>query len=201
MRIVIGTCGQDMYDRLAPLAREDAKNGWSLKIFLGALGTSLDGPLDIVSDNVDDEPGWSSILDLTRCPEEGLPWLGQMAGVKVNPTLSDTIKRAQIAGLGSWARGSIPSLVAAAQIYLTGTKTVFLREQFPDAYAFTVITFASETPDEAAVLAALQAQKPAGLIMTYVVAEAGSYAEIQALYDKYSDVEAEFDTYDEAMGG
>ena len=61
------------------------------------------------------------------------------------------------------------------------------------------MTLTSETPDPAAVLAALLAQKPAGIVLTYrqvagwdyqqMTAEGGTYADQSADYTTYTDLQ------------
>src|ERR1019366_10522798 len=43
--------------------------------------SGADGTIDL--DNYLGAPGWSQILDITRCPQYVLPWLGQFIGVQL----------------------------------------------------------------------------------------------------------------------
>jgi hypothetical protein len=83
-------------------------------------------------------------------------------------------------------------MTAAAQLHLTGTKTVFFRERYGGAYRLQVLTYLSQTPDSTLVLKELMAQKPAGIILTYTVLAGQDYqllftnnATYQIVYDKY----------------
>lgn len=140
-------------------------------------------------------PGWSQIVDVTRAPTDALPWLAQFVGVRLPASLPDAQARAAVVAETGWHRGTATSLVAAAQAFLT-TGTVTIAERTPDPYSFTVLipaaglagTYAAldsgfssytaldasqstyagltSTGGSAGVQAALEALKPAGLLMT-----------------------------------
>jgi hypothetical protein len=146
-------------------------------------------------------PGWSQLLDLDRAPAEALGWMGQFVGVPLLQGLSDAAQRARIRAVGGWNRGTPASIIAAAQQYLTGAKTVILRERDPvaspvePAYGLTVITYTSQTPNSAQVLAALQAQKPAGLLLNYQVKTGQDYQSLYVNHPTYSNVYGSYLTY------
>lgn len=144
-----------------------------LPIYLTGLANPFQLVEDYGSDDVDSLgqriPGWSIIVDVDRVPDEAVPWLAQCAGVRVTTGLSVADQRLQLSGLSSWKRGTVAALQAAPAPYLTGGKTVIIKERDTSPYHFEVITYASETPDDVAVLAALLTQKPASLIMVYTV--------------------------------
>jgi hypothetical protein len=84
---------------------------------------------------------------------------------------------------------------AAAQLLLTGNKTVVVQERVGDAWHFSVRTRTGETPSSAAVLAALQAQKPAGLILDYATFTGILYQETTAAFASYTATQAAKATY------
>ena len=55
-------------------------------------------------------PGWSQIMDIDRCPNDGLPWLGQFVGVRLNPALSKSDKKKKITSWQSFQRGNPESM-------------------------------------------------------------------------------------------
>lgn len=112
---------------------------------------------------------WSKITDpeLANSPAM-LLWLAQLAGVKVPVGLGSEDMRTFIEAAESRRRGTISYMVEVAQRLLTGTKTVYTHERVSSAYTLSIATKASETPDSTAVLNALLANKPAGIVMTYV---------------------------------
>lgn len=173
-----------VYAGLRPLAQQDSANGWALANFITALGKMF----QLVDDYGRDElvngvwaDGWSQLLDINRVPDAALPWLAQFVGATLNPSLSIADQKLQIQNVNSWQRGSVASIVAAAQSFLTDTKTVIVRERDAaasasnPAYGLTIITKTAETPDSAKVLAALLAQKPAGIVLNYQVLAGQDY--------------------------
>lgn len=158
---------------------------------------------DWASDTDDGETGWSLLVDVDRCPVEALPWLGQFVGVKVDTSLTEADQRQQIHDLANLRRGTIGALTSAPAPYLTGSKTVIFRERYDTANTLvdspghlTVITYTSETPDSAKVLAALLAQKPAGLILHYNVNAGQDFQQLKDNYATFQDVKDAYPTFE-----
>jgi hypothetical protein len=198
----IGSWAQAVYGTVTPLADQDAKYGYPLALYLGSFGQTMQQIDDWVRDDIETGiPGWAILLDVDRCPIEALPWLGQFVGVHFPSTLTDIQMRAAIKGVAGWSRGSPQSLINAAKQYLTGAQTVVLRERDAAAcpsdppYGLTVITYTSQTPDTSKVLAALMAQKPAGIILNYVTQTGQDYSQLLANHASYANVLATYATY------
>ena len=164
-----------LYDALEPLARYDDENGWSLLILVNAIGTMFELVEELVRDTAAG-PGWSLLMDVNRCPELALPWLGQFVGVRVLHGSSAEEMRARIISTDGFRRGTRAAMVGAAKATLTGPRTVVLRERDHDpadtpdyAYYLTAITYVADTPDAAATELALLSQKPAGIVLEHRV--------------------------------
>jgi hypothetical protein len=67
-------------------------------------------------------------------------------------------------------------------------------------YSLTVITRTAETPNSAAVQAALIAQKPAGILLTYATTTGNTYLELRASQSTYTTARSAYATY-QAMRG
>lgn len=87
-------------------------------------------------------------------------------------------------------RGTPGAMLAAAQLHLTGTQTVYLMERFGDADHVSIATLTAETPDAPAVLAACMAAKPVGLLLTHTVIVGGTYSDVLATFPTYTAVKA-----------
>ena len=187
-----------LYAALAPLAAEDAANGWALLVLCNAIGTMYQELEELVRDTPEG-PGWSQLLDVDRCPPEALPWLAQFVGVRLLPDSSEAEQRQRIDSTSGFQRGTRDALIGAAQATLTGTKTVIFRERDPAGadppYSLTVITRTSETPDSAATLRALTAQKPGGLVLTYRTATGQDYVQLKATSATYAIVKTKYHDY------
>jgi len=141
-------------------------------------------------------PGWSVVMDPDLIPDKALPWLAQFVGVTIPRGVSEpVIMRQLITSVSGFRRGSPGAMIAAAQVFLTGQKRVLFREQDGSAYRITVITYAAETPDPVRVLAALQAQKPAGLALFHQVYEGQDYLKLRTDNADYQAVKDNFATY------
>ncbi len=183
-----------LYWALGPLAGQDPAYDWALLILCNAIGVMFQEVEDLARDTPDG-PGWSPLLDLSRCPEEALPWLSQFVGVRLQPDDSDAEDRARIAATDGWRRGTPAALIASAQATLTGNQVVNLYERQGDPYALLVQTLTYETPDQAATLAAILAQKPGGLVLTYAAIPGQTYTSFKSGNATYAVAKGKYATY------
>lgn len=204
-RPTVTEIAEEFYGSLGPWARRDTfdseiSDEWPLLHFCEGTVRGLQQVEDIIRDT-DDGPGWSIVMDADRCPEEWLGWLGQFAGVRLLAGLSEADQRARVKGTDGFNRGSPGAMEAAAAQYLTDLKRVFLIERFPTPYRMTVTTITDETPDAAAVERAVMDQKPAGIILTYLVVDGDDYATLPAIYTSYEDLLDSKSSYAEVAAG
>lgn len=198
---------QDLYESIEPLAYADADNNYSLAEYCVAIGEMFQIVEDLGRDQIIDDvqyPGWSVIMDIDRAPTDALGWLAQFVGVRTRTGLNDKDQRDRIKSTAGWSRGTVSALQGAVSTYLTGTKTFVFRERYDrdnptvDApYYLDIVTYTAETPNPAAALQALMAQKPAGIILRYVVLGGQDYASIKSHYVTYTAVKNAYDSYEE----
>lgn len=186
--------GDELYAALAPLAAGDAAAGSPLRSYARAIGQMLEEPSWYARDS-DTGPGFARLVSLDDTPGKALGWLAQIVGVTLDPALDDDAQRERIRATDGFQRGTVGALVAAAQQYLTGAKQVVIHERVSDAYTLTVITYTAQTPDSAAVLAALVAQKPAGLILTLSVRDGQDFAQLLAGHATFALVKSDYSTF------
>jgi hypothetical protein len=161
----------------------------------GTLHNWIEGPgrlLGEVDDVVRDTdlPGWAPELTYERTHRPR--WTGQFLGVQIPDSANDTTARNLIRDRPSFRRGTPEAISAAARTTLTGTQYVTLFEREGGAYKLRVQTFTEETPDSAATQAAILAQKPAGLTLTFQVVPMTSYLALEAQATQtYTALEAE----------
>lgn len=196
-RPVVGADTEEFYASLGHLTDGDAERDWPLLRYLNAPGSQLQVIDDLGRDDAYGRPGWSVLLDINRAPSSAYGYIAQYVGVKTIVGLSDADQKLRITTVAGQRRGSPASIIAAPAPWLTGTKRVDLFEREGGAYKFRVRTFSTETTDAVAVLAALVAQKPAGLVMTYEVPHGMTYAELDAHFTTYANMAASGLTYDQ----
>lgn len=201
VRPVVANDTEILYEAMGRQADGDEALGWPLLIFLDASGRAIEVVDDLARDDALGRAGWWKILDVDQTVSEGLGYLAQFVGVKLLVGLSDADQRARIKSVSGRFRGTPDALIAAARQYLTGTKRVDLYEREGGAYFLRLRTFAAETPDPAAVAAAILAEKPAGLILTYELAPGMTYTELDAAYTTYDNMKASLLTYDQLHAG
>ena len=190
--------GERLRDRTGPLAPDDPAYGYAHAHLSQALNLMID-QVGAVFDPDGDVPPGAPLLDPALCPDFALPWLAQIVGVQLPAGLPASDWRELIAQLGRYHTGTPAALASAAAFALTGTKTVYFRERYGgDAYVLEIVTLSSETPDPAAVLALLLAQKPGGIVLDYhqvsgwdydaMTAAGGTYTTLQTHYATYNDL-------------
>jgi hypothetical protein len=147
--------------------------GYPLLCWLEGLCNQLQQIDDLCRDQ-GTAPGWSQLLDVTRCPTFALPWLAQWVGLRFSSAqlASDAQMRAAISAPGNFARGSIAGILAALAPYMSSTSGVVVLERTPDAYHLSV-------------------EIPAAAITDI------TYAELAVLYATYSLVDAAYPAYDD----
>jgi hypothetical protein len=185
---------EEIYAGLGPLTADDQSHGWPLLRFVNAIAQAPQWTEDLVRDT-DAGPGWSSVLDVDRAPAEALAWLGQFAGVDVEPNIDPDSQRLRIKETAGFRRGTRAAIEGAARQFLIGNRTVQVLERDTSAYHLKVITFETETPFPDRTAAALQAQKPAGLVLQYELSSGATYAELKATGDTYDELGDTYPTY------
>lgn len=134
---------------LEPYAYGDAVNDNSLLEFLRAIGELYEEIVTLAYDATTGEEGWSILVDVDRVPSNALDWLSQFVGVVQISGLTDQQKKDRIVAREGFRRGTPAGMRAAAQVYLTGTKTVnILERDTGSAYHMAVQTYQSETPGD-----------------------------------------------------
>jgi hypothetical protein len=93
-------------------------------------------------------------------------------------------------------RGSHEAILRAVRPLLTGSKSVFITDTGGDPYEIQVRTVTSETPDPAAVQAAIEGDYVSGgrrgairaeLVLDYVVSDVPTFAEATLRFDEVAD--------------
>jgi hypothetical protein len=200
----VGSVADDILAALQPMLYADAAHGNALSIYVSSMGDVLLQDIeDYASDTNDGEIGWSLLVDINRAPDIALPWLAQFVGVQLVGGLSAANQRQQIRDLGNLGRGTVAAMRGAPAPFLTGSKTVIFRERYNAAapgadapYYLQVITYLSETPDAVSVLAALMAQKPAGIVLTYSINSGQDYTSLRTAYATYAAAKTAYATYE-----
>lgn len=186
--------GQRLYDRLEPWWMGDEKRGYPLRDYCYAIGEMFGEVEALAREDGAGNPPWSAVLDVDRIPAKNLPWLAQLAGVELIQGLSEADTRAFIKAASGRARGTRDSIVAAAQVFLTGTKFVDVIERDGSPYRLTVVTHDDETPDPLKVEKAIRTVKPAGIVLNYALANL-TYSALDTAYGTYAAQDTAFVSY------
>lgn len=191
---VLNAVAARIYEELTPIAYGDADNEYALAQFVEAWTRPMI-LIDQIIRDTDAGPGWSTVLDPQTAPDLFLSWLAQFVGVRSVVGEANMSLRNRIESMDGLRRGGPDSMRAAIQRTLTGTQTVIFNERQGGAWKLGIATFAVETPNSNDTLAAILAQKPAGITLTYITSTGPTYALVIVTYDTYQDVKDSFATY------
>lgn len=196
-RPVVSEAAERLYERLRPYQQGDGdENGWVLLHLCEAAARTI---ANVTAAIRHDEAGsgWRRAYDPDRAPEFMLEWLEQHVGTTTPVGATEAQRRELIRDAPNWRRGTSGAMIAGGRQYLTGTRLLELFERTDGhAYRIGAASRTSETPDPDRVLAALLEQKPAGLILNYVVTDEWTVAELEAAYagEELADVEGDYPT-------
>lgn len=186
--LLYGSLGGAFTDR-------DDEHGWALLSWLDGHGHLLGAVDDLVRDS-DDGVGWSVLFDIDRVPDAFLPWLAQAVGVRLSRGITATQQRDEIRAAAYRRRGTPAAIEQSARVFLTGSQRVDIYEREGSAYRFRVRVYAAEfTDDEAALTAAVQRAKPAGLVATVEVVSGATYGDLDTMHGTYGDMDAAYVDY------
>lgn len=155
--------------------------------------------LDCVGAQVDPLQTWldnpAQAVDPWTVPFERLPWVAALAGVDIEG-VPDADLRAFIASDTTRNRGNVAAIQLRVGLTLTGSKTVLITSPYSgSADRILVQTFTAETPDTAATEAAVRAEVPAWMRLTYQAIAGQTYAQMATDYPTYGDMNTTGKTY------
>ncbi len=162
--------GDELYERVQPLAYADQRLGYPLRALCRAIGRMAQ-PIEDLARDTDEGPGWSAVVDVDRCPDRLLFLPAWLTGTRYTRGLSPAALRQAIRDRDHLDRGTPPAITRAAQRHLTGTRTVVLIERDGSPYHTTIVTRPAETPDAAGLRHAVLAQKPAGHRFSFLTSD------------------------------
>lgn len=161
----------------------------TVRALLQAWGAPVESLVALLTD-----PGlWT---DPQRAPFERLPWLAAFTGVDLTG-VPESRWREWIADPRNQFRGNRDTIVRRVGLTLTGARQVEVACPYLGSpWRIYVATLADETPDEAATLAAIDAEVPAWLQVTYERRTGGlTYDGLAARYATYGDMTSTGKTY------
>jgi hypothetical protein len=185
-----------IYESLGPFAAEDESG--DLEKFTAAQTAPVELIYEIVGEE-DQDYGWSIVFDVDNCPPKALPWLAQFEGVELTPDMSVAQQRAAIRAREGSARGRPNTIIERIRRTLSVDRRVIFREKDGDPYHLAIRTFAAETPNPALTEAAALSQKPAGIVLDFLVIDENSYETLKDEYADYAAVTATGFSYTELL--
>lgn len=145
--------------------------GTDWQSWITAMGTMFQPVWSIVANaGSPDEPGympgWSTLLSLSQCPTQFLPFLAMFVGASIPAGSTDQQARQIIAAEAAFNRGTVSSILTAANAYAIQPCQILERQRpngTADPYFFTLVVVPETVPNPSALTAAVNRVKPAGL--------------------------------------
>lgn len=147
------------------------------------------------SEDTEDQEGYITLLDPVLAPLGALRYQAMIAGERMPQGLSEALQREYITDAPNHRRGTLMSLVRAAQRTLIGQRTVSITESSPNTDTIQVVTYTSETPYPASVLNDLLSVVPADIILNYQVLSSSTYTAAMTGYASYAAMDVAYTTY------
>lgn len=203
-RPTVGEVAEVVYADLAGNAFGDEDLDWPLLFFVGAIaGALFQDTWDLVQDQPD-QPGWADLLSPSAAPAYALSYAAQFAGVDVQPRWTEAEIRDALQTPTAFRRGTTKHIVAIVQRFLTGSKSVKVRQRQGGAWKLMIRTNDTESPlggsadGDAMIVAALKSEsKPAGITLDFESLAGIEYLDLEEDWVTYGDLEAEGLTYAE----
>jgi hypothetical protein len=116
------------YEALDPIASNDPASGWPLLRLLAAAGF---GEVELWA--LAEDPGAAAWLAPQSAPAAWLPFVAQLVGARLTPTMSEQQQRDEISSPSGWRAGRPETIVATARRHMTGDRRVTLRMRYDPA--------------------------------------------------------------------
>jgi hypothetical protein len=188
--------GERLRERTQPLALDDESYGFAHAYLSEALSRPY---LEVqeIFDPEGDVPPVAPLLDIDLCPDWALPWLAQLIGAAIPVGMPPETARELIRNVAGFpSRHSGGDHGQPRVSFSRVAKTVFFNERFAnDAYRLGIVTLAAETPNPAQVQAAILAQKPGGIVLSYSAIAGQTYRAVLTEVDSYREMRSEWATY------
>ncbi len=157
-----------------------------LEDYLRVIGEMFE-EVELYGFDTEEFEGWTLLLDVDRAPRAALPYLAQYVGERLPVGLTEEQERQWIRDAPNQVRGTLGSIVNAAQRYLTGAQivTVIERDGGPDK--LTVVTYTDQTPNQSQVLTELYKVVPADISLTYIVGTGQIWSQVIATDATWTD--------------
>lgn len=181
-------------ERAMPLGEGEELRGWAYSLLCQAL---LSAAVELEEGFDPDEPHYPiGVLMTYNAPTWALPWAAQIVGLTLGTGLSDQEARDLMRDAPNWESGTTDRMRAIAQLYLTGTKTMYFRERDDgNAYYLEIVTLTGETPDPVLLLAALTAAKPVRIVLSVRQVPGWDYQAMTDYEAAYSTLPSRYATY------
>ncbi len=185
-----GPFGQSAWDLLPEFMRQaDERQGYPLLAYLSSVADLVQPTVDLLA-MVDP-------ADPAITPPGMLGFFAALAGVDIEGIPGGDL-RAFISSQVGRARGSVAAIQSRVGLTLTGSKWVQIECPYlGDPWAIRVTTRTAQTPDPSATAAAAALEVPAWLALSTAQVDGMTYAELDAEYGTYADMEAGGLTYGE----
>ena len=173
--------------------------------YLHAIGSMFEQVDELVL-FLEDERGWQIMLDVDETPARALPHLAMYVGEQLPAGIDEVMQREWIRDHPNMQRGTLDSIIRAAQRTLIGDRRVMIVERAGDTSApnpedyLAVRTYTADTPDPTAVLRDLRTVVPADIVLDYSSVAGQTWHQAQTTWGPtWTNVQAHYPTWQALM--
>jgi hypothetical protein len=195
--VATNTIGALLIEEWAPYITPD------LEDYANAIGSMFESVDELVQ-MLGEDDGWGPLLDPDRCPTQALPYLAMYVGERLPTGLTLEMQREWILDHPNQQRGTLLSIVRAAQRSLTGSRAVSIVERSGGAVThpedfLQVRTYLSQTPYPNQVLADLYTVVPVDIQLDYATVSGQTWAALKAAKPTWDNVKSSYASWTEVQ--
>jgi hypothetical protein len=159
-----------------------------------------------LEDPDNDVVAYQALLDVDIAPFKALPWLAQTVGERVPVGYTDPQARDWIRNSPRWIRGTPQGIWNAVKRVLTPGASMQMRERWnPNTGAadpdwVSILTWASQTPDQQLVRQILRRNVPADIQWGYSVQAAASWGSFTGTIANWGAMKTTYPTWGAVQG-
>jgi hypothetical protein len=159
-----------------------------------------------LADPDNDVVDYQALVDVDLAPTWALPWLAQLVGERIPVGYTDTQARDWIRNSPKWIRGTPAGIWNAVKRVLLPGASMQMRERWnpntstADPDWISILTWATQTPDQNLVLQVLRREVPADIMFGYTMQTAATWGSFTGTVANWAAMKTTYPTWAAVQG-
>jgi hypothetical protein len=177
-----------------------------LAVYVAAIAGMWAETDQYLEDPDNDIVAYQALLDVDIAPFKALPWLAQCVGERVPVGYTDQQARDWIRNSPRWIRGTPAGIWNAVKRVLAPGASMQMRERWnpntgaADSDWISILTWASQTPDQALVRQVLRRNVPADIMWGYSIQAVATWGSFAGTVANWGAVKSTYPTWADVQG-